>query len=141
LIVGADEKAVISKSVAKQTKKQLLKVIRKETKAPKGFGQWVIVLERRRLSEKLGLLRLEAELDGKSEWSGSMSVALPEAKKFGPDGKELPGEWDNIAPGESGFNIFTLELRGKTLLESAKGWIKRSFENGKIQDVIPFVKG
>jgi len=138
--VGADEKSVIGKAVAKQTKKQLLKVIRKETKPPKGFGQWVIVLERRRLSENLGLLRLEAELDGKAEWSGSMSVALPEPKKHAPDGSELPGDWDNIAPGESGFHIFTLELRGKTLIESAKSWIKRSFEDGKIQDFLPFVK-
>ena len=70
-----------------------------------------------------------------------MSVNLPEPKKFGPDGQELPGEWDNIPPGESAFNVFTLELRGKSLIESAQGWIKRSFENGKIQDLLPFVKG
>ena len=139
--MGADEKAVIGKALAKQRRKQLLKTIRKETKPPKGFGQWLVVLERRRLSENLGVLRLEGELDGKAEWSGSMSVALPEPKKYAPDGAELPGDWDNIAPGESGFNIFTLELRGKTLIESVKGWIKRSFEDGKIQDFIPFVKG
>lgn len=36
--MGADEKSVIGKAIAKQTKKQLLKVIRKETKPPKGFG-------------------------------------------------------------------------------------------------------
>lgn len=138
--MGADDKAVIGKVGVKQTKKQLLKIIRKETKPPKGFGQWVIVLERRRLSESLGLVVLEAELDGKPEWSGSMSVGLPEAKKFGPEGKELPSEWDAIAPGESGFSVFTLELRGKTLIESAKGWIKRSFEDGKIQDLLTFFK-
>ena len=138
--MGADDKAV-GKAAAKQARKQLLKAIRKETRPPKGFGQWVLIVERRRLSENLGLLRVEAELDGNPEWSGSMSAALPEAKKFAPDGKELPGDWDNIAPGESGFHIFTLELRGKTLIESVKGWIKRSFEDGKIQDFIPFVKG
>lgn len=138
--MGADDKFVIGEAVAKQTKKQLLKIIRKETKPPKGFGQWVIVLERRRLSEHLGLLRLEAALDGKPGWSGAMSVALPEARKVGPDGKELPGDWDNIPAGESGFHVFTLELRGKTLIESAKGWIKRSFEDGRLQDFLPFLK-
>lgn len=138
--MGADDKMVGS-AVAKLARKELLKTIRKETRPPKGFGQWVLVLERRRQSETLGLLRLDAESDGKPEWSGSMSVALPEAKKFGPDGNELPGDWDNIAPGESKFNIFTLELRGKTLMESAKGWIKRSFDDGRIQDLFLFVKG
>lgn len=138
--MGIDEKMVIGKAAAKQTKKQLLKFIRKEAKPPKGFGQWVIVIERRRLSEHLGLLRIEAELDGKLEWSGSMSVALPEPRKLSSDGKDIPGDWDNISPGGSGFHIFTLELRGKTLIESAKGWIKRSFEDGKIQDFLPFAK-
>lgn len=139
--MGAIEESFATNKAGKQTKKQLLKAIRKETKPAKGFGQWVLVLERRRLSEAVGLLRLEAELDGKPEWSGSMSVSLPEPKKFGPDGRQLPGEWDNVAPGESAFNVFTLELRGKSLIESAKGWIKRSFDNGKIQDLLPFVKG
>lgn len=139
--MGIVQEGFSRKTAVKQAKKQLLKLIRKETKAPKGFGQWVLILERRRLSENVGLLRVEAELDSKPEWGGSMSVNLPEPKKLGPDGKELPGEWDNIALGQSAFNVFTIELRGKSLLESAKGWIKRSFENGKIQDVLPFVKG
>lgn len=139
--MGAIEANLAARTATKQIKQQLVRAIRKETKPPKGFGQWVLVLERRRLSEAVGLLRIEAELDGKPEWSGSMSVSLPEQKKLSPDGQLLPGEWDNVAPGESAFNVFTLELRGKSLLESAKGWIKRSFENGKIQDVFPFVKG
>lgn len=139
--MGVVEEGFVSKTAAKQVKKQLLKAIRKETKPPKGFAQWVLVLERRRLSENLGLLRVEAELNGKPEWSGAASVSLPEAKKFGPDGNELSGDWGNIAVGQSGFNIFTLELRGKSLIESVKGWVKRSFEDGKIQDFFPFVKG
>lgn len=139
--MGAIEESFATETAGKRTKKQLLKAIRKETKLAKGFGQWVLVLERRRLSEAVGLLRVEAELDGKPEWSGSMSVNLPEPKKFGPDGHQLPGDWETVRPGESAFNVFTLELRGKSLIESAKGWIKRSFENGKIQDLLPFVKG
>jgi len=139
--MGVVDEGFVGKTANRQVKRQLLKVIRKETKPPKGFGQWVLILERRRLSENLGLFRVEAELDGKPEWSGAASVSLPEAKKVGPDGTELPGEWNNIAVGQSGFNVFTLELRGKSVMESAKGWIKRSFEDGKIQDFIPFVKG
>lgn len=140
--MGAIEEQLETKpAAAKQIKKQLVKAIRKETTPPKGFGQWVLVLERRRLSEAVGLLRLEAELDGKPEWSGSMLVNLPKPKKFGLDGQQLTGDWDNVAPGQSAFNVFTLEVRGKSLTESAKGWIKRSFENGKIQDLLPFVKG
>jgi len=137
--MGADDK-LFEQIPSRHSKRQLLKIIRKASRPPKGFGQWVLVLERRRLSDKLGLLRVEAELDGKAEWSGSISVGLPEAKKFGPDGTVIPGEWENIAIGESGFNVFTLELRGKSLIESAKGWLKRSFDEGKIQDVISLLR-
>ncbi len=139
--MGVVKEEFVSKVTTKQIKKELLKAIRKETKPPKGFGQWVLILEHRRVSETVGLFRVEAELDGKPEWSGAASVNLPEAKKFSQDGKELQSEWDKVAPGESLFNVFTLELRGKSLIESAKGWIKRSFEEGKIQDLLPFVKG
>lgn len=124
-----------------QSKKQLLRVIRKETRPPKGFGQWVIILEHRRLSDTVGLFRVEAHNDKKLEWSGAISVNLPEPKKFGPDGKEVVSDWEKLASGQSSFNVFTLEMRGKSVVEMAKGWIKRSLEDGKIQDVLTLVKG
>jgi len=123
-----------------QSKKKLLSAIRKETKPPKGFGQWVVIIEHRRISENIGLLLGEAQLDGKLQWSGSISVNLPEQKKFGPDDKEIQGEWETLNPGQSRFNVLTLEMRGKSIAELIKGFLKRSFEEGKIQDIIPFGK-
>jgi hypothetical protein len=123
-----------------KTKTQLLRAIRKETKPPKGFGQWVLVLEHRRLSEHLGLLHAEALLDGNLEWSGSISVNLPEHRKLGPDGKTMPSEWENLPPGQRRYNVFTFEMRGKSVVELAKGFLKRSFEDGKIQDLLPWGK-
>jgi hypothetical protein len=124
-----------------QSKKQLLRKIRKETRPPKGFGQWVLVIEHRRISEQIGLLVLEAQLDGKHQWSGSMSANLPEQKKYGPDGKEIQSEWETLGAGESRFNVLTFEMRGKSVVELAKGFIKRSFEEGKIQDILLWGKG
>lgn len=69
-----------------------------------------------------------------------MSVNLPEQKKYGPDGKEIQGEWETLAVGHSRFNVFTFEMRGKSVLELAKGFIKRTFEEGKIQDILPWSK-
>jgi hypothetical protein len=123
-----------------QSKKQLLRAIRRETKPPKGFGQWILIIEHRRVSKDIGLLVLEAQLNGKPEWSGSMSVNLPEQKKFGPDGTKLQGDWETVGVGQSRFNVLTLELRGKSVIELAKEYIKRSFEEGKIQDLIPWGK-
>jgi len=123
-----------------QSKKKLLSAIRKETKPPKGFGQWVVIIEHRRISENVGLLLGEAQLDGKLQWSGSISVNLPEQKKFGPDGNEIQGEWETLNPGQSRFNVLTLEMRGKSVAELIKGFIKRSFEDGKLQDILPFGK-
>ena len=124
-----------------RTKKQLLRAIREQTKPPKGFGQWILVLEHRRLTADVGLLLVEAQLDGKNEWSGSISVNLPEQKKFGPDGREIPSDWEKLAPGQSLHNVLTFEMRGKSLVELAKGFIKRSVEEGKLQDLLPWGKG
>jgi hypothetical protein len=120
------------------SKKQLLQKIRRETRPQKGFNQWIFVLERRRLAEDAGLLLGEAQLNGKVEWSGSVSIPLPEKKKFSPTGQELPGEWDDIAPGKSKFNVFTFEMRGKTVADTIKGFFKRSLEEGKLQDLLPW---
>lgn len=121
-----------------QTKKQLLKAIRRETKPGKGFDQWVLIIEHRCVSAELGLVVVEAQLAGKTQWSGSASVNLPETRKRAPDGAELPSEWDAIGPGKSRYNVLTLELRGKSIMEMAKGFVKRSLEEGKIQDLLPW---
>src|SRR5258708_6707954 len=124
-----------------QTKKELLHAIRKETKPPKGFGQWILILEHRRLTEGVGLVLVEAQLDSKNEWSGSISVNLPEQKKFGSDGQEIQSDWEKLTPGQSRYNVLTLEMRGKSVIELAKGFIKRSFEEGKLQDLLPWGRG
>lgn len=121
------------------SKKRLLRAIRKETKPPSGFGQWILVLEHRRISDDIGLLLAEAQLDGKIEWSGSISINLPEQKKY-QDGAEIPSEWDAISSGQSRYNVLTFEMRGKSVIEMVKGFIKRSFEEGRLQDILPWGK-
>jgi hypothetical protein len=130
----------MSKASGKLAKKQLLRTVRKATKPKKGFDQWVLTIERRKLTPDVGLFRVEAEFNGRPEWSGSVSVTLPEAKRFGPDGAELPSEWDQLAVGASAFNVLTAEVRGRTIVETAMGWIKRTFEEGSAKDVFPFLR-
>jgi hypothetical protein len=120
------------------SKKQLLRAIPKETRPAKGFGQWILVFEHRRVSADLGLFLVEAQLDGKVEWSCSVSVNLPEEKKFGPDGQPIPGEWEKLEAGQSRYNVLTLEMRGRSFGEQIKGFFKRTLEEGKLQD-IPFL--
>ncbi len=124
-----------------QSKRELLRKVRDETKPPKGFGQWVVTLERKRLSHEIGLFRLEAQLDGKLQWSGSFSVNVLEERKFGPDGNEIPNDWDRLAPGHSSYNVLTFEMRGKSMIELIKNFAVRSLEEGKIQDILPWGKG
>lgn len=126
--------------ISMHSKKKLLGTIRRETKPPRGFGQWILVIERRCVSESVGLLRVEAQLDGKLEWSGSVSIDLPEQKKYGPDAKEIQSEWETLEVGQSRFNILTFEMRGKSVAELVKGYIKRSLEEGKIQDLLSWGK-
>src|SRR5436853_22569 len=103
----------------RRSKKQLLRTIRNETKPPKGFNQWVVILEAKKLSDELGLLRVEAYSDKRLEWSGSLSMKLPQPKSYGPDGKELPQtpDWDKLAVGESTYTTLTAEMRGKSFVE------------------------
>jgi hypothetical protein len=120
------------------TKKELLRAIRKETKPPTGFGQWVIIFEAKKLTQNLGLIRLEGYSDKRLEWSGSLSIPLPQAKTYGPDGREQTPSpnWDTLVVGASRYSVLTMEMRGKTLWEGAKGLMKRSISEGKIQDFL-----
>ena len=126
----------------RQSKKQLLRAIRKETRPQKGFGQWIFIFEAKKVTDALGLIRVEGYSDKRLEWSGSLSVNLPQAKTFGPDGKELAGqvEWDKLTAGESTHCVLTMEMRGKTLWEGAKDMVKRSVAEGKLQDIFPLAK-
>lgn len=126
-----------------QSKKQLLRAVLRESRPPKGFGQWILIFEARRLSDSLGLVRLEGYTDKKLEWSGGLSMNLPQPATVGPDGKEVTGSinWEKLEPGQSRFSVLTFEMRGKSLLEEAKGFFERSFKEGKFQDFLPWFKG
>jgi hypothetical protein len=124
------------------SKKQLLRAIRKESKPPKGFGQWIAIIEARRVSEHLGLIRLEWYSNSKLEWSAGLSVNLPQVKVVSPDGKEIAAsiEWDKLGPGESTFNVLTCEMRGKSIWEATQGFFRRSLSDARIQDFLPWIK-
>ena len=111
--------------------------MRKETRPPKGFTQWYFILEQRRLTDDLGVARLEGYENSKLDWSGGLSVNIPKERMIGPDGKELPlaGDWDKIPVGQSTFMMLTFESRGKTMWENVGGFVKRSFSEGKLQDL------
>ena len=70
-------------------------------------------------------------MNGKTEWGGSMSVNLPEQRKYGTDGRELPSDWEALALRQSRDNVVTFEKRGKSILEVAKAFIERSIEEGQ----------
>ena len=120
-----------------QSKKHLVRMMRKETRPPKGFTQWYFILEQRRLTDDLGVARLEGYENSKLDWSGGLSVNIPKERMIGPDGKELPlaGDWDKIPVGQSTFMMLTFESRGKTMWENVGGFVKRSFSEGKLQDL------
>ncbi len=65
-------------------------------------------------------------MDGKTQWSGSISFKLPEKTQFGPAGKAIPGEWETIERGQSLFNMITVEIRGKSIMEPVTSFMKRS---------------
>src|SRR5258708_18289526 len=70
-----------------RTKKALVRTILKQTKPPKGFIQSYFVFGQRRVSEDIGLLRLEGCDTNKLSWRASPSVNAPPGKTYVADGR------------------------------------------------------
>lgn len=113
-------------------KKELIKILKKERPKLEKAGHHVVIIEQKKVSDRLGMLRGEYYLNDKMEASGSLVFPLQQ-----PD-ESHPTVWDKMRVGDSEYYAITADLKPKPLSALLKGFIRRSLEEGKIQDLLPF---
>lgn len=120
------------------TKKELIKILKKEQQGLKNYAGIIIVLEQKRISEELGILKAEYYDGNKIEYTGGITVSLGKSGESEPSNNISP--WDKLKPGQSEYIGIYLQARGKSVAEKIGQFIKRSIEESKLQDVIHLIK-
>lgn len=134
-IVNQNSTPEVSAATPSITKKELLRLFKKESPEKQKYKQSQIVFELKKVKQNVGLMRLEIYGGGKQEFCGSLYL---------PIDKVTPGKptaWDTIKIGKSQVFGLVIDSREQSLVEKAKGFLTRSLEEGKLQEFIPFLGG
>jgi len=120
------------------TKKELIKILKKEQETFKNYAGMIIMVEQKRVSEEMGILKFEYYEGNKIEYTGGITVSLGKPVESPPSKNTSP--WDKLKPGQSDYIGFYLQARGKSFAEKIGQFIKRSIEESKLQDLIHLIK-
>ncbi len=115
-------------------KRELIKILKKEQEQSKQFAGAIIIVESKKISDELGILKGEIYIQDKLEYSGGMTVPIEKE-----NGKNAAG-WEKMKVGESEYHGIFLQARGKSFLEKVAGFVKRSLEESKFQDIVRLIK-
>jgi hypothetical protein len=115
-------------------KSELLKALKKERPKAGKFNHNIVVMEQKKISEKLGMLRFDWYADDKLEGSGSLAFPIPNQTEGKTD------QWAKLGVGQSEFYALSLDFKAKSLAQMVGGFFRRSLEEGKLQDLLPFGK-
>lgn len=115
-------------------KQELLETLKKEQEEIKEFNGVNVVLEKKRLSLESGILKAEIYSKDKLEYAGGILMTIEK------DTEQDTATWGKVEIGQSDYFGFYLLERGKKLKEHVVGFFSRSFKEGKIQDLLKFLK-
>ncbi len=108
------------------TREEVLKAV--QGSLQKGHGRYVLLIEHQKISNRLGVVKGELFQNGKMILSGKMTQ-LPEPEEEGFN-------WDILKNGESYFEAFSLDYKGKSVSDLVKEGLKKSIGEGKL----PFLR-
>lgn len=120
------------------TKEEIIKALKEENPPIDSGGkynQYFLVVEIKRLTPRLGIYKGEFYHNDTLDYRGSLLIPL--SNNDTGNGNNEPSVWKSIAVGESNYYGLSLDTRELTLGEKFSQFIKRSFEEGKLQDFIP----
>ena len=109
------------------TKEEVMQALLEEDEKVKGFNKYILIIEYRKISEKLGIIRGELIQDDKIIFKGKMTQ-LPETQVDSFD-------WDMLEIGESYFEGYSLDYKGETISQLMKQGFKKSLKEGRL----PFI--
>ena len=111
------------KKMSYPTKEEIIEVL-KEEEVPKGFEQFLVLLEFNKKGENLCLIKGELLQNEDVVLRGKLTVI--------PEITSTPTQWDKMKVGESKIFGFSLEYQGETLFDIFSEGFKESIRNGKI---------
>lgn len=115
-------------------KSEILKALKKERPKTGKFNHHIVVIEQKKISEKLGMLRFEWYADDKLEGSGSFAFPIQNQPGTAND------TWTKLPIGQSEFFAFSVDFKAKSLAQMLGGFFRRSLDEGKLQDLLQLGK-
>lgn len=118
-------------------KRQLLRALKHEHARGRRaveYQRFTVLVEIKRVSQQLGLVKCEY-YDGTTP-SFVGSLLAPISASTGQ-----PSTWDGLAEGASRYFGIALDTREKSFREQVGGFMKRTFEEARLQDFLPWAKG
>lgn len=106
------------------TRKDIIDALLKEDPAEKGFNKYMVIVEQKKISSKLGVIKAELLQNAKVSAKGKMTT-LPVTEDEGFD-------WDRLKVGEVYYQGFSVDLQGQTVGSMIMEGIKKSIKQGKI---------
>lgn len=111
------------------TKQDILRAVEREGKVKGKHDKTVVIVELKKLSSKLGMIKGEMYKNKKIDLAGSLFFPLEKSNE--------PSVWDDIKVKESKFYGLRVDSRKQSIYEILKGFFGRTFKEGKIQDFVP----
>jgi len=106
------------------TKQEVINTLLAEDPNPKGFEKIMRVIEHKKISKALGLLKAEGLQNGKVFLKGSMAC-IPERTGDSFD-------WSMLTDNQSHFEGYSLDYQGETMGTMIKQGLKKRIKEGSI---------
>jgi hypothetical protein len=122
--------------VSYPTKNDIMQILKEENPPvdeSKRYNQLFLIIEFKKISEKIGIIKGELYGNGQLEYRGSILIPL---LRVVVDQQSI---WNSIEAGKSIFYGISFDTRELGLTEKVSDFFGRSIEEGKIQDFIPFL--
>jgi len=116
-------KSKSKKKVSYPTKEEIIDALNEE-EVPKGFEQFLVLLEYYKKSENLCLIRGELLQNDDVVLRGKLTII--------PELTSNPSQWEKMEVGDSKIFGFSLEYQGETLFDIIRDGFKESLSQGRI---------
>ena len=110
-------------------KKDILRAVEHEGKVKGKHDKTIIIVELKKLSSTLGMIKGEMYKNKKIELAGSLFFPLEKSDE--------PSVWDTIKVKQSKFYGLRVDSRKQSIYEVLRGFFSRTFKEGKLQDFVP----
>jgi len=112
----------------KDEHQKIIKAIKGSLQPTDKFPLCIVTFHTKKLLKKHKTVLINVYLDNQLEYQATFTAAINETDK----------NWQEAPIGKSEFAVLTLSSRDKNFWSKAVDFVKRSFEDGKIQDFLPW---